>query len=257
MVYTMPITQRLKKLVKSLHQKQFRDQNGLYVVEGEKLAKELVKSGNLPELLIIRESPTSDVQDIVNYYGDRGIAVYSAPKHLFDQLSDTKTPQSILSIVTIPPEPELDDSSFIALDGISDPGNVGTIIRTADWFGISQVILGRDCADIYNPKTVRSTMGSIFRVKVRYEPLLSEFISDNFKGHKIFGADLSSNNGLESIKVPKKFGIIFGSESHGISTEVKSIVSNDFIIPGAGSAESLNVAVSAGVTLYYFTKKLK
>lgn len=253
----MPITQRLKKLVKSLHQKQFRDQNSLYVVEGEKLAKELLKSENLPELLIIRESPTSDVQDIVTYYGDKGIAVYSAPKHMFDQLSDTKTPQSILSIVTIPQVPELDDSSFIALDGIADPGNVGTIIRTADWFGINQVILGRDCADIYNPKTVRSTMGSIFRVKVRYEPLLSEFIRDNFKGHKIYAAELSSSNTLESIKVPKKFGIIFGSESHGVSNEVKSIVNSDFIISGTGSAESLNVAVSAGITLHYFSKKLK
>ena len=169
----MPITQRLKNLVKSLHQKQFRDQNGLYVAEGEKLAKELVQSDQLPELIVIRESPTSDVQDIVNYYGDKGIAVYSAPKHLFDQITDAKAPQSIVSIVSIPQEPELNNDSFIALDGISDPGNVGTIIRTADWFGINQVILGRDCADLYNPKTVRSTMCSIFRVKVKYEPMLS------------------------------------------------------------------------------------
>ncbi len=253
----MPITQRLKKLVKSLHQKQFRDQNGLFVAEGEKLAMELVKSDFQPELIIIRESPTSDVQDLVNYYGDKGIPVYSAPKHLFDQLTDTKTPQSIISIVTIPQEPVLDSNSFIALDGISDPGNVGTIIRTADWFGINQVILGRDCADIYNPKTVRSTMGSIYRVKVRYEPILSEYIRENFKGHKIYSADLSSTNNLESIEVPKKFGVIFGSESHGISQEVKSVVDTDFIITGAGSAESLNVAVSAGITMNYFTKKLK
>ncbi len=253
----MPITQRLKKLVKSLHQKQFRDHNGLYVAEGEKLTKELVASDLLPELVVIRESPTSDIQDMVNMFGDKGIPVYSAPKHLFDQLTDTKSPQSIISIVAIPSEPELDSSSFVALDGISDPGNVGTIVRTADWFGINQIILGRDCADIYNPKTVRSTMGSIFRVKVRYEPLLSEYIRDNFKGHKIYAANLSSSNNLESIKVPKKFGIIFGSESHGISQEVQSIIDKDFIIAGSGQSDSLNVAVSAGITLHYFTKKLK
>lgn len=257
MLYTMPLTQRLRKLVKSLHQKQFRDQNGLYVAEGEKLAKELLNSEHQPELIIIRESPTSDIQDLVNYYGDKGIAVYTAPKHQFDQLTDAKSPQSIISIIAIPQEPEFDSSSFLLLDGISDPGNVGTIIRTADWFGINQIILSRDCADLYNPKTVRATMGAIYRMKVRFELDLYDFIHKHFKSHKIFAADISSENNLESIKVPKKFGLVFGSESHGLSQEVKSLVNSNFIITGSGASESLNVAVSAGISLHYFTKKIK
>jgi len=255
MLYTMPVTQRLKKLVKSLHQKIFREQNGLFIAEGEKLALELVKSSYQPELIIIRESPTAEVQDVVNYYSDKGIPVYSAPKHMFDQLTDTKTPQTIICIVNIKEQKILPDEPFVALDGISDPGNVGTIIRTAEWFGYKQVILGRDSADIYNPKTVRSTMGSIFRMNVIYDPNLALFIKDRFPKHKIFAADVNSTNTLESIKPTKKYGLIFGSESHGISEQIKSIIDSDFKIIGYGSAESLNVAVSSGICFYHFTKK--
>ncbi len=255
MVYTMPITQRLKKLVKSLHQKVFREQNGLFIAEGEKLAVELVKSNYQVELIIIRESPTAEVQDVVIHYSDRGIPIFSAPKHIFDQLTNTKTPQTIICIVNIKEQNLIPDEPFIALDGISDPGNVGTIIRTAEWFGYKQVILGRDSADIYNPKTVRSTMGSIFRMNIIYEPNLAYFIKETFPTHKIFAADVNSKNLIETIKLPKKYGIVLGSESHGISEQVKSIIDKDFKIEGFGSAESLNVAVSAGICFYNFRKK--
>ncbi len=250
----MPISQRLKKLVKSLHQKAFRDQNGLFLAEGDKLSQELIKSDFHVELIVIKESPTAEVLEIVDHFGDSGIPVYSAPKHQFDQLTDTKTPQTIVCIVNIKVRELIPDLPFIALDGISDPGNLGTIIRTADWFGYKQVILGRDCADMYNPKTVRATMGSIFRVNVIYAPELPEYIGVNFKGYKLFAADVNSINPIDKIKVPAKYGIVFGSESHGISESVKKMADKDFKITGMGSAESLNVAVSAGICMHSFTK---
>ncbi len=254
MHYTMPITQRLKKLIRSLHQKQFRDQNGLFLAEGEKLATELVKSNFVPELIVIKDSPGKDIFEVVEHFAAEGVPVYSAPKHQFDQLCDTKSPQNILVVINIKhnqPDPE---QNFIALDGISDPGNVGTIIRTASWFGFKQVILGRDCADEYHPKTVRATMGAIFQTNILQYPNLPEFINLNFKKHKLFGATLNATKSINEIKTKAKFGVVFGSESHGISQEMLDIINDQFLIDGKGDTESLNVAVAAGISMYHFSK---
>lgn len=257
MQYTMPITQRLKKLIKSLHQKQFRDQNGLFIAEGEKLAFELVKSNYVAELIVIRDSPSSDIIEVVNKYADKGVPVYTAPKHQFDQVCDTKTPQSILIVINIK-EMALDTSMpFIALDGISDPGNVGTIIRTADWFGFKQVILGRDCADLYNPKTVRATMGSIFRMNVVTRTDLGELLNEEFNKFNIYGASVHTDKSITSFKPKKNFGLIFGSESHGFSDDVKPFINQEFKIEGSDSAESLNVAVAAGISMYHFSRNME
>jgi TrmH family RNA methyltransferase len=252
MHYAMPISQRLKKLIKSLHQKNFRDQNGLFLAEGEKLAYELLKSDFHPELLVIKDSPSSDLIDCIDAFSDKGIPVYTAPKHQFDLICDTKSPQNVLAVVNIKNKEILPSESFIALDGISDPGNVGTIIRTANWFGFKQIILGRDCADSFNPKTVRATMGAIFHSHILYEPNLAEYIKENFAHHKIFGASVHSEKSLNQIKVKKNYGIIFGSESHGLSSDVVKIIEQDFKIDGRGETESLNVAIAAGIAFYHF-----
>lgn len=253
----MPITQRLKKLIKSLHQKQFRDQNGLFIAEGEKLAFELVKSNHVAELIVIRDSPSSDIIEVVNKYADNGVPVYTAPKHQFDQVCDTKTPQSILIVINIK-EMQLDNSMpFIALDGISDPGNVGTIIRTAEWFGFKQVILGKDCADLYNPKTVRATMGSIFRMNVVNELELGELFKSQYDKFNIYGASIHSDKLISTFKPKKNFGLVFGSESHGFSADVEAAINQQFKIEGTDSAESLNVAVAAGIAMYHFSKSMQ
>ncbi|GAB1372990.1 RNA methyltransferase [Candidatus Kapaibacterium sp.] len=253
----MQVTQKLKKLIRSLHQKQFRDQNGFFVVEGEKLVQELSKSNFLTDLVVIRDSPSPEVIELAEFYSENGIPVYTAPKHLFDQLTDTKTPQSILAIAGIQTvEPDY-SKPFIALDGVSDPGNVGTILRTASWFGFDQVILGRDCADAFNPKTVRSSMGAIFNVAIHQTPNLDLYIQDNYSSFKIYGATLHTDNSIEGIKIKSKFGIIFGSESKGISENVNKIVTNPFKIDGHGSSESLNVAIAAGITMHHFRRGMQ
>ena len=252
MHFSLQITQRLNKLIRSLRQRKFRDQNSLFVAEGEKLCVELLESEFVPELFVIREYPSADAVEIAENFSERGVPVYSCPKTQFDQLSNTKSPQGILSVVNFKETPVIDNESFIALDGISDPGNVGTIIRTADWFGIRQVILGKGCSDKYNPKVVRSTMGAIFRTTIVQKVELSEFLPEHFKGFEIYGASLESDKNIEDLSPKDKYGIVFGHESQGISDQVKEIITNDFKIRGDGDSESLNVATAVGISLYQF-----
>lgn len=255
MYYAIPLTQRLRKNVKSLSHKNFRDENSIFLVEGEKLCKELLTSDFLPEVVVIRDMPSQEIVDMLESFSEKAIPIYSTPKHVFDQMTDAKSPQSIVAVVhkkSMVLDPTL---PFIALDGVSDPGNVGTIVRTAEWFGINQVILGNGTADIYNPKVVRSTMGSIFRMNYFETDDLAALLKKQYSKYKIFGASINSTTQLNKIKSTKNFGLVFGNESHGISEEVAKRLSGDFIIEGFGGAESLNVAVSVGIALYHFTMK--
>jgi len=143
------------------------------------------------------------------------------------------------------------------LDGVSDPGNVGTIIRTADWYGIKQVFLGAESADQFGLKVVRSSMGSVFRLKVLYKDNLAEFLKENFSDVDIFAADSKAKIPVEELKHNGKFGIVFVSESHGLSKELNDLVKDKYVLEGIGSSESLNVAVSAGISLHYFAKNGK
>lgn len=256
MHYTMQITQRLKKLIKSLHQKQFRDQNGLFIAEGENLVEELLKSSFQTELVVIRDSPSSETIEKVEKLAEKGVPVYSAPKHQFDQICDTKSPQTILAIVNIKEFPIFENEPFIALDSVADPGNVGTIIRTASWFGFKQVILGRDCADKFNPKTVRSSMGGVFNLTITHTHELAEYLKENFPKHKVYGSSIHTDKSLKSFKPKKNFGLIFGNEAHGISEDVNKVIDFNFKITGRGEAESLNVAVASGIAMYHFSENM-
>lgn len=257
MIYTMQVSQKLKKLIRSLHQKTFRDQCGLFVAEGEKLVYELSKSNFNADLIVIRDSPSPEVIELTEYFSEKGIPIYTAQKHLYSQLTDTKSPQSILAVVGIQYNKPDFSKPFIALDGISDPGNVGTIIRTGAWFGFDQIILGRDCADSFNPKTVRSSMGGIFNTSIHYAPDLHLYLEEHYSNFEIFGATIHTDNLLHKTKTKKKFGIVFGNESKGISELVSHKLTKKFQIEGIGSAESLNVAIAAGITMYHFKNFLQ
>lgn len=254
MHFTIPISQRLNKLIRSLQQKKFRDQNSLFIAEGERLCNELAQSDFDPELIVIREYPSAETVRLGEEFADRGVPIYSAPKTQYDQITNTKSPQGILAVINKKEQEPDFNSPFLALDGVSDPGNVGTIIRTADWFGIPQVFLGRDCADKHNPKTVRSSMGAIFKNIVIYTPELSEFLEDNYSGFHIYGASLQASEPLDDISHNDKYGIIFGSEAQGISSDLRKMVNTEFKIEGAQNSDSLNVAIAVGISLYHFAK---
>ncbi len=252
MHFTIQISQRLNKLIRSLHQKKFRDQNSLFIAEGERLCRELIGSRYVPELAVIRDYPSPEIIELAEKFSDEGLPVYTANKTHFDQMAGTKSPQGILTVINM--EDDTIDTSrpFIALDAVADPGNIGTIIRTAEWFGIDQIILGRDCADKYNSKTVRASMGAIFKSSIVHEPDLKTFISENYKDFEIFGASLDTDKMLTGLGHDQKFGIIFGNEANGISPELEEVINTMFRIEGNTESESLNVSVAVGISLYHF-----
>ena len=257
MHYSIPISQSQRKLIKSLYRKDKREEHDLFIAEGLKLCEEVLDSDFHVIQLIVRESPSKSIVQLADKYNDIGVPVYSAPKHKFRQIVKQTSPEGIVAVVGLK---ELDfepNESFIALDGVSDPGNVGTIIRTAEWYGVNQVFLGSESADQFSPKVVRSSMGSVFRVKVLYKDNLAEFIKDNFSDIDIYAADSNAKTPIEKLKHGKKFGIVFGSESHGLSDELQELVKDKYILDGKGSSESLNVAISAGISLHYFAKNGK
>lgn len=254
MHYAIPITQKLKKLVRSLNQKQHRDTNSLFLAEGEKLCRELFNSDFDTELVLIRDSSNPEVIDIANEFGNNGVPIYNAPKHQFDQLTETKSPQGIIAVANKKDRVITPDESFLALEDVQDPGNVGTIIRTAEWFGIKQVILTPNCADQYNPKTVRATMGSIYRVDVIVVENLAETLATSFNKVDTYSAIMDSKTPLSKVKPKTKFGLVFGNEGRGISKGLQETIKNNYTIEGYGSSESLNVAVAVGISLNHFAR---
>lgn len=178
----------------------------------------------------------------------------------FDLLCDAAQPQRILAVIDFPEYAPPESSPILVLDGVSDPGNVGTIIRTADWFGVRTILLGEGCADRFHPKTLRATMGSFLRCALQSVPVLATHLQNNCTKYELWGASLQASVALRTLSKrfqdisdtsPKKIGIVLGSEARGISPEVERCLHNTFKISGGlQGTESLNVAVAAGVILY-------
>jgi RNA methyltransferase, TrmH family len=251
-----PLTKSIEKILSSLKLKKFRKDEGLFLVEGQKIAKELLLSDWRVKYLILNDDLNEDLLSLVNDFKNKGADVYFTNDKIFNKLSDTEAPQEILAVIEIIDQKFDYNSNFIALDGVADPGNVGTIIRTADWFGFRNIILGNHCAELYNPKTIRSTMGSFLRVNTIEVDDLSEYLKSLSGDFEIYCSELNTKNLLEECNPTKKIGIIFGNESHGISSNVQQVSNFSFKIAGK-SAESLNVAVSAGIAMNWFTKYSK
>ena len=248
------LTTGLIKLTSSLKNKKKREENSLFLVEGAKLCDELYKSTYKTKFVVLKKGASPKTLKHAENFAQNKVPVYFTNEKTFLRISDTVTPQDILAVVKFKDDETLPKESFIALDQIADPGNIGTIIRTAEWFGFKQVILSESCTGKYNPKLVRAAMGSLFRMKIITGINFEKSLKTLFPKHELFGASLEATNNIESIKLKGKFGLIFGSESHGISKKVKELLTGEFVIPGKG-AESLNVAVSAGISMYYFQKR--
>ncbi len=256
MDFAIPITNNLKKFVASLKSKKERETSRLFIAEGEKIVAEILQSSYLAEMVILKSNPKPEAIALAGHFHQKKVPVYIARRQQFEQLCDTVSPQDIIAVVHSPENRQIKSNSFIALDGINDPGNLGTIIRTADWFGFNKIILSADSADKFNSKTIRATMGSLFRMNIEQVDDLSSELINNYKDYEIYAASLGGKEKLSDLKPSGKFGLVFGSEAHGISGRVLKTVQKHFIIPGAGGAESLNVAVSVGVSLYHFSNFL-
>lgn len=225
-----------KKYINSLQQKKFRAQHGTFLVEGEKMVGELIQSDLEIELVfVVKGSNLKSFEAIeISEKEMQSISALATPSN-FLAVAKQKKQQADL----------YQNNLVLVLDNIKDPGNLGTIIRTADWFGINTIICSNECVDVYNPKVVQATMGSLFRANITYVNLV-EFFQQN-KSIPVYGALLEGENVYQKPIQDKKAFLLMGSESFGISKELTPFITNKIMIPKFGNAESLNVAVATGI----------
>lgn len=236
------------KYIQSLQHKKYRQKSSQFIAEGDKIVQELLQHGSLVKEVYA----TSDwlIEQAVLLAGAPAVKALEVETTVLKQLSALTTPSRALALVDIPPVPEaavqlrsLAGTVTLALEAIQDPGNLGTIIRIADWFGIRQVICSPDCVDAYNPKTIQASMGSIARVAVTESDIAALLEQAGVPG---YAATLQGRSIVEF--PPIKEGILLiGNESRGLSARVTDLCAHRITIPRIGGAESLNAAVATGI----------
>ena len=240
------------KYIKSLHLKKNRDESNEFIVEGPKMVKEVVSSDMNVKKIIICEEIFTEPVDV----GNNDVEFVSS--NVFEYISDTKTPQGIMAIVE---KRDVDNTEFantmFALDNVQDPGNLGTIIRTLDCAGINTLLLSNGCADEYNPKVIRSTMGAIFRVNI-FSNLELKNRLDKFKeeGYNIIVTSLEGATNMFDYKFEGKNIVVIGNESNGVSKEIQELANVRIKIPMLGQTESLNAGVAASLVAYEIMRKM-
>lgn len=241
--------------IRLLHQKKNRDIEGLFIVEGTKSFFELIHS----KLFIVEIYATQNWFDVYKNRLDNLIEIQFISEKEMEKISCLNTPPEILAIVQIPVYFETSfnaNKPVIVLDQIKDPGNLGTIIRTADWFGINQIFCSSKCVEFTNPKVIQATMGSFSRVKIVYGDIQAFLKKESHR--KSYGMFMEGTP-IENISFHSSDILIIGSESHGISEEISQLMTQKIHIPnyhnGINSAESLNASIAAGILLYQFSSK--
>ena len=232
------------KYIQSLSQKKLRDEEGVFVAEGPKIVEELLQAGNTDLVQLYAENAWIQKQAFLPQN-----AVQTVTPADLERISFLQTPHQVLGVFRKPVFPKglsLRNKISLMLDTVQDPGNLGTIIRCADWFGISTVICSRDSADVFNPKVVQSTMAGIARVRVLYEDL-PQFLQQH-SDIPVYAATLNGTP-LPKLGQLKEGILLIGNESKGISDELLEMSSHKVTIPRIGKAESLNAAVAAGIIL--------
>lgn len=232
------------KLITSLKQKKYRQQHGLFVVEGIKTIKEFLASSLTLHSLYTTESFNIDAKN--------EIIISSAD---LKRISFLTTPNTALAVFKMPEPKPLDKKGLIvALDSVRDPGNLGTIIRLCDWFGIKDLVCSKETVDCYNPKVIQATMGSITRVNINYLNLETFITESNIP---VFGAFMEGGN-VYKANLPKQGILVMGNEANGISEAVENLVTDKISIPRFGdlqATESLNVATATAILLSEFKRR--
>ena len=232
------LTNNQRKLILQLSKKKYRIANNLFVAEGKKVVNELIASNWRFQNLFSTED---------NFHQDSKLLKLEEMK----KITNFNTPSQVLGVFFLPePQKILAESTTIALDGVSDPGNLGTIIRLCDWFGLSELICSKTTVDCYNPKVIQASMGSIVRVRCHYVDDIGVALNNLKK--PIYGATAKGDS-IYKETLPKEATYIFGSESHGISKSLSNQLTGELSIPnlreGINKAESLNVANSTAIFL--------
>ncbi|MBI2793453.1 MAG: RNA methyltransferase [Ignavibacteria bacterium] len=247
--------QLLKKLsfnlrndTRTLLKHQVRQERHLFVAEGLHLNIELLNNHVIPQYVIVEAGSNSEAQALCSAWLEMGVEIFECTPRDMSVMTSTVAPQQILAVVPYLQEKEIGQHTLV-LDAVSDPGNVGTIVRTAAWFGFSDVVLCRETADLYNPKTMRATAGTAFQINVvRKADTVSTLQS--LKGRTIVAAVVAGGLDPSAIRNCKQLALVVGSEAHGVSPEALALCTHTVSIPGGSGVESLNAAVAAGILCY-------
>ena len=248
------------KFIRSLEQKKYRDFHKLFIAEGDKTVREMIASSLITKCILAKKTWLEQIPE--NFLRNVSEIIEINDKEL-SQVSFLKTPNQALAIAQIPHYSlditELTDGLSLYLDGVQDPGNMGAIIRLADWFGIRHVLCGKGCADPFSPKTVQATMGAIIRVKTyNADETFFRKLKKRQPDFPVFGTFLEGEN-LYNTPVSNKAVIVMGNESKGISEEVAQHINRHLFIPQYPSdgqtSESLNVATAAAIVCAEFRSR--
>ena len=242
MLYTSTQNEKIKNLRK-LNNKKFRDENSLFLIEGEHLVLEAYKNGYLKELLL--EENTSLSINVPTSYLTRNVMKF---------ISELDNPSNIMGVCTKLVEQEELANKILVLDNVQDPGNLGTIIRSAVAFNIDTIILSDDTVDLYNSKVIRASQGMIFKINIVRKSLLEVIPNLKKQGYRIYATNVKNGKSLKNVEKVSKFAIIMGNEGLGVKESISSLADDFLYIDMAQDCESLNVAVAASIILYELDK---
>ena len=237
------------KEIRKLKEKKFRKDK--FLIEGIKMLEEAINENADIDLIVLREG-TAIQKDISRF---NSIVV---TEKVFDTLTDVVSPQGVLGIINKKSDIKIDESAdyILALDGIQDPGNLGTIIRTADSANLKQIIVSKNTVDSFSPKVIRSTMGAIYRVNINEVENLVETLKNLQKNNfNIITTSLNTNNSIYDISYNKSV-VVIGNEANGVSSEVQNIADYKVKIPMLGKTESLNASVATGIMIYEYVRRI-
>ena len=264
--------QRVKDIA-DLKQKKYRMESGLFFAEGLRAVQEAAQYAEVTDLFFTA-AEEKKLTEILNAAKEKGARLYQADDKVMAKLSDTKTPQGVLAVIRIPEQSlqklrpgvmlriadkqnqsarvETDNNApVIILDRIQDPGNLGTMIRTADAVGALGIILLEGCVDAYSPKVVRASMGSLFHLPVVQDIFPEKALTWCYRhGYEPAATAMKGATNLYKADISKKMAFIFGNEANGVSEELQAAAETRLFIPMAGLAESMNVAMAAGIVLF-------
>ncbi|QNQ83956.1 RNA methyltransferase [Lactobacillus sp. PV037] len=254
MIEINSVNNKLIKDIRKLEKKKYRKEEGLYLIEGFHLVKEALKSHlNYRYLLATQDSLTRlEAETMEDFSDDKTILINEA---ISDHLSATKNSQNIFMVLPInqPRYFSFEYGKWVVLDNLTDPGNVGTIIRTADAAGFDGVVLSQESVDLYNPKVQRSMQGSQFHIQIIQMPIMDAISSFENGGIPVYVSVLDPDaKKIENVVPVPQLALVIGNEAHGASEPVIEAADKKIYIPIKGQAESLNAAVAAGIMIYHF-----
>ena len=242
------------KKIKSLKTKKGRDAEKLFLIEGKRSVEEYLLKSNLVNEVLVSESEINKYNSVLELCSKKQIKISLASDSILKKLSNTKTPSGLLATckISLLIQKNFNSSRWLFLYKIKDPGNLGTILRSAAWFNIKNIALSKDCADPYNNKVVRSAMGAHIYLNIHKGVQVGEFVKSNYL---IVGADQNGNNTVEQMDLSRKIVLCLGGESEGFDNLIIRKINKLISIKKIGHGESLNVAMAGSILMNYLSQK--